>query len=156
MKNIALISVSTILTLFISCSQPCECFSFAEPLRLAILNTKNENLLDSSNSNRLIINRISNKLGVNLKFEIHASIFSYLQTTDENYFNTCINQEGSFYISYENSPTIDTIRVLIEKEMTKNNGCSCTGFPYRYIKHNGKLITEFDINNKTGAAIIRK
>ena len=154
------------MLLFAGCSKDCpECYNFAEPFRLAILNEQNDNLLDPNNPDKLVIDKLTLASREIMDFEIKNYIipaepsgFYHLQSIDEDYFDSCIDKEGEFYITYKNSSDIDTINVLIEKETTKNkDGCICTGHPYRYIKHNGEIVTEYDGEpNNTGAAIIRK
>lgn len=165
MKNLLLIfSFSVgIMVLPICCSKQCECYTNAQPFRIAILNSKNENLLDPKNSNKLNIDKLTNDVGVKIKFEIkdyiipsNPSGFFHLESIDKSYFNKAIGHDGAFYIYYENSSKIDTINVLIEEEHSKQDGCKCTSFPYRYMKYNGNLITEYDWTNRTGSAIIRK
>ena len=158
-KIILLLSV-----LFSNCSKPCECFNYAEPLRLVILNSQKENLLEPNKPNSLMIDKLTLALGININYVIKDYIipsqatkrFFHLESIDDNYFKSSIGKEGTFYITYKNSSDIDTMKVLIEEQHSKVSGCNCTSFPYTYIKHNNKTITEFDLENSTGSAIIIK
>lgn len=151
--------------LSIGCSKDCpECFSYAEPFRLAILNEQNQNLLDPGLSNGMKIDKLTLASGELMEFTIKNYIipsdplgFFHLESIDDSYFNNCIDKEGEIYVTYSNSLDIDTINVLIEKLVVKDDdGCACVGYPYKYIKHNGVILNEYDIENKTGSAIIRK
>jgi hypothetical protein len=161
MKTITIITI-LIFTLF-GCKKDCpECYSFAASLRLGILNFQGENLLDPNNINRLDVDGLTLESGQKIDFEINDysistihSGFWHIESIDEDFFNSCIDKEGEFYITYKNSTDIDTINVLIETETIETNGCKCTGYPLRYYKHNNIIITEYE-NEHTGSAIIRK
>ena len=159
--------MKTIVTIFIitlwGCTKDCpECYNFAAPLRLGILNSMDENLLDSNNVNGLEIDKLTLVSGQRIDFVIKDFViqsipigFWHLESLDEDFFNSCIDKDCEFFITYKNSTDIDTINVLIEHVTNEIDGCKCTGFPYRYIKHNQIIITEYE-NDHTGSAIIRK
>ena len=164
MKRIALIIA--IIAATWSCSRNCpECYYPPPPFKLAILNNQGDNLLDPETENYLIIDKIKYLIGNQMEFQIigcgfkkDEKGFCYLESQDDYYHDLCIDSECEFYISYTNNPGIDTINVLIKTVISDvGRNCTCTGYSLEFMKHNGKIITEYDSEEyKTGAAIIRK
>lgn len=148
---------------FTSCVNDCECYTPPAPLNLTILDSLGNNRLDSSTSNFLKIDQLRFPNGelINFDITIHSPNlphFYVIESTSTNYFDHCVGQECEFYISYQNLVEIDTINVFIEViQEKKPDDCLCTYHNYKYIKHNGIEIKEFDMDhNPGGTAIIRK
>jgi hypothetical protein len=162
MKEYSLILISTVALLINSCHKNCECFTPPSPLNLSILDSLGNNRLDSSASDFLRIDQIRFANGEKINFDIttysqNFPNFYFIESRSNNYFDHCLGQDCEFYISYQNLTEIDTINVFIDEIHEKNSDdCLCVFYIYKYIKHNGIEIKEFDSEHKTGAAIIRK
>lgn len=164
MRTFILILIITVITE--SCNRDCpECYYPPEPFKLAILNSFDENLLDPETESYLVIDTIKYKSDDRMDFIIKdcgfnddVKGFCYLESQDDYYHDLCIDSECEFYISYTNNPGIDTINVLIKTVISdEGRNCTCTGYSLEFMKHNGEIITEYDIEKyKSGAAIIRK
>ena len=164
---LVIIYLITTVFAFSNCrNQDCpECFNSVEPFKIALINAQSENLLNPSNPDKLIINKIQLSSGEDLTFIIKDYIdisfhtgFYFLESIDSKYSSCSIDKDCQIHISYINSSEIDTINIYNERVTeTNDEGCICTGHIRKYIKHNGNNIAEFDLEpNNTGAAIVRK
>ena len=146
--------------LILSCNKKdCKfCFSYAQPLRFSILNSSDENLLDSTIDGYLEVSTINTKSNSTINFRLTSMIggfetgFWFIESIDD----ICIDEECELYVSYTNSNPVDTLNILYEQfREVDDDGCVCTSYPLKYFKHNGVEISEFNTETK-GATIIRK
>ncbi len=146
------------------CNENCECYAPPDPFRLVILDQFDKNRLDPKYPDAIKIDMILFSTGKKLDYTITDSIdhefpinFFFLFSNDNALLNNCNGTECELYISYLNRIEVDTLNILRERVQERNSdGCQCLSHPTRYIKLNGIEIKEFEVEHKTGAAIIRK
>jgi hypothetical protein len=165
MKTYSLILLPLCFFILFSCNghEPCECYTPPYPLRFTILDSLDNNRLDSNKTNFLKIDKIRFPSGEELTFNITSYYsepphFYIIESRSDSYYNKCIGNDCKFYISYFNSIDVDTFTVFIEKQsVRKNDDCVCTFYKNKNVTHNGIEIKEFDTKHFPGeTAIIRK
>lgn len=163
------------MTFISSCTAPnecdeCSCFNFVEPVRFSYLDEDNNDLLsnetiiiDSIRGVPIIDGEVS-QIERNIDFQILNKVIEDSETS--NYFCEMLeefatmNNSGFIGIDvnhtlliFRNSNVVDTLEFKwIEKIVEGQTCCTCTTFPFEYLKYNGETITE---GSDSGAAIIR-
>jgi len=168
MKNLVYLFI--LILIFSNCSKRKDCppcFTSAHPFRFVLVDEKDNNLLDPNFENKYEVKNIVLNNEEYLSFELTKSIggvdlnyyFIEVSKISAPYTSPCYNKKCKLTIYYKNHDDLDIFELKLKKKNVKMNefhGCDCTVFYYPYIKHNGNIVKEYDLEHKTGSTIIRK
>jgi len=168
MKN--LVYFFLLIFIFSNCSKRKDCppcFTSAHPFRFVLVDKKDNNLLDPDFENKYEVKNIELNNIEDLSFKLSNYIggvnlkYYYIEVSKISapYTSPCYNKKCKLKIHYKNHDDLDIFELKLKEKKVKQNkfpGCDCTVFYYPYIKHNGNIVKEYDLEHKTGAIIIRK
>lgn len=155
---------------YVPCTE-CACFNLVEPLRFTYLDNADTDLVEIGS---VTIDRIMGKPIVDgivsseyslINYERKSSVidgipaaFSFFEL-DLNQFSELNETEligtdiNHLCLIHRNNSIVDTLEFKWSLKVTEiDQCCTCTSFPYDYIKYNGELLSK---GTDSGAAIVR-